>query len=94
MGNLVNNVDLETERLWIQLSAFINSLDTVLDEDGNQVHDPATGRPVISLVQGVLQNLFDRSEPVLAGAGFWLEMCDDVGRNNCTNTIGPVLEPR
>ncbi len=94
VGNLLNNVDLETERLWIQLFAFINSVDTVLDEDGNQVHDPATGRPVISLVQGVLQSLFERSEPVLAGVSFWLEMCDTVGRNNCTNTIGPVLELR
>ena len=47
--------DLETERLWEQLFAFINSVDTVLDQDGVQVHDPRTGRPLMSLVQGVLQ---------------------------------------
>ena len=40
MGNLVSNVELETERLWEQLFAFINSVDTVLDQDGVQVLEP------------------------------------------------------
>ena len=85
-------MDLETERLWEQLFAFINSVDTVLDQDGVQIHDPRTGRPRMSLVQGVLQNLFERSEPVLAGGGFWLEMCDDPDK--CTRELTPVLEPK
>ena len=95
VGNLVNNVDLEAERLWIQLLGFENSLDILLDANGLMVRDRATGKPVVTLVQNVLQNLsFNRNQSISAGDGFWLEMCADVGRPQCNGIIGPVLEPR
>ena len=95
VGNLISKVDLEVagERLWVQLFGFKNALDILLDDQGNVVRD-SQGNPLISLVPGVLQNLFLRSEAVAAGGGFWLEMCDDPARPQCTNSIGPVLELR
>ena len=95
VGNLVSNVDLEVagERLWVSLFAFKNALDILLDGQGNVVRD-AEGKPLISLLRGVLQNLFLRSERVAVGGAFWLQMCNDPVRPQCSNTIGPLLEPR
>ena len=90
---MVNNVQVP-ERLWKQLFAFKNDLSVLLDADGQVVRDPLTDKPLIALRQGVFQNLFDFEEPVLAGGGFWLEMCEDVGKPTCNNVIGPVQEPR
>ena len=93
VGSLISNVDLEVaaERLWASPFAFKNSLDILLDRQGNVVRD-SEGNPQISLIRGVLQNLFRRSEGVAAGGAFWLQMCDDPARPQCSNTIGPVLE--
>ena len=95
VGNLVSNVDTEVaqQRLWVQLFGFKNNLDILLDGEGNVVRD-SQGKPLISLVRSVLQNLFSRSEVVAAGGSFWLEMCDDPARPQCSNSIGPVLELR
>ena len=74
---------------------FENSLDILLDANGLMVRDRATGKPVVTLVQNVLQNLsFNRNQSISAGDGFWLEMCADVGTPQCNGIIGPVLEPR
>ena len=95
VGDLLQKVDTPrtARRLWQQLFAFENSLGILMNSNG-VVHDPQTKRPLISLVQGVFQNLFENSAAISIGSGFWLEMCNGGNLAECTSSIGPVLERR
>jgi len=92
VGSLVQAVDTPT-RLWLQVLAFANTVDILMDSSGNVVHD-GQGKPLISVEQGLFQNVtFNTTNKIPAGGGFWLEMCGGSNALCVSNEIGPVLQP-